>query len=108
MLMIAIYQAFSNKCKLSLSSNKEFSCLIGKGEIGYLYTLFCLLFLLIFFPQEHLRCRLIMGHSLSKIYQSAVCTQHTSLTRRIQCSVNWYSSLPSLLRYRFPRAEQSF
>ena len=50
--MIAIYQAFSNKCKLSLSSNKEFSCLIGKGDIGFLHLLFCLLFLLSFFLQN--------------------------------------------------------
>lgn len=79
-------------------------------EGGYRFSPPVVLFVVLveFFPPEHLRCRLTMGLSLSKIYQSAVCTPPTSLTSRMQCSVNWYSSLPGLVRYRFPRAEQSF
>ena len=93
---------------LSLSTNKQVRCLIGKG--GYRFSPPVVLFVVLvdFFPPEHLRCRLTMGLSLSKIYQSAVCTPPTSLTSRIQRSVYWYSSLPELVRYRFPRAEQSF
>ena len=37
---------------LSLSTNKQVRCLIGKGDIGFLHLLFCLLFLLIFFLQN--------------------------------------------------------
>lgn len=79
-------------------------------EGGYRFSPPVVLFVVLvdFFSPEHLRCRLTMGLSLAKICQSAACTPPTSLTSRMQCSVNWYSSLPGLVRYRFPRAEQSF
>ena len=70
---------------LSLSTNKQVRCLIGKGDIGFLHLLFCLLFLLIFFLQSIYDVGYLWGSRyLKSINQLRV---RRLLLWRVACSV---------------------